>query len=97
MNKAIIVGIALLTILFISRQFYSLSDSYIKNHTWLNGEGQGSDLFIFDKDDDIRTDTIYIKRKAEGVILKRGYRPFIPNYLVIKSLSTNGIGTFHEK
>ncbi|MDQ0639393.1 hypothetical protein QF042_002958 [Pedobacter sp. W3I1] len=97
MNKGVIIGIALLTIVFISRQFYTLSDTYIKKHTWLHGEGHGSDLFLFDKDDDIRSDTIYINGQAEGFILKRGYRPLIPNYLVIKSLSTNEIGTFHEK
>lgn len=98
MKRKIKIGIVLLTLLFVARQFYTLSNPYIKQHGWLYGDGYGfTDFFTFDKNDDIVNDTIFINGTPEAFILHRGYRPIIPNYLIIKSLTTNEVGTYHEK
>lgn len=99
MSKKIWIGIIVLsTILFIARQFYTISNPYLKQKAWLHGGGYHfSDGFTFGKEDDIINDTLFFNKKPVALIIKRGYRPFIPNYLVIKSLKTNKIGTYHEK
>ncbi len=98
LNTKIKTGVALLAILFITRQFYTLSNSYIKQQDWLYGEGYHfTDFIFFGKEDDIKNDTIYKHGHPEAFILHRGYRPIVPNYLVIKSLTTNEVGTYHEK
>lgn len=97
--KKIKIGILLLAVLFIARQFYTLSDSYIKQHAWLGGSADGSlpDGFSFGKECDIINDTLFCSKTPFAVIVKRGYRPIIANYMVVKSLKTNEIATYHEK
>ena len=98
MRRKIKIGLVILTILFVARQFYTLSNPYIKQHGWLHGEGYSfTDFVSVDKNDDIVSDTIYRNGTPDAFILHRGYRPIIPNYLVIKSLTTNEVGTYHEK
>jgi len=97
-NRKTKIILVILTTLFVARQFYTLSDYYIKQHGWLHGEGYCfTDFFPFDKNNNIKNDTIFRNRTPVAIILHRGYRPLIPNYLVIKSLNTNEVGTYHEK
>ena len=96
--KKYLIFLIVFLILFVVRQFYTLSDYYICKKGWLHGEGNiRTDFFAFEKDDYIKDDTIYINNKAEFTIINRGYRPIIPNYIVVKSISTEDVATFHEK
>lgn len=98
MKRVIEILVLLLLLSFFARQFYTVSNSYIIKQAWLYGGGYHfTDGFTFSNNDAIVNDTIFIANTPKAVILNRGYRSFIPNYLTVKDLKSTQTGTYHEK
>jgi hypothetical protein len=92
--------ILFLVILFIVRQFYTLSNQYIKNQVWKNANGglHMNDVIVFNSNQTaLRADSIFMDNTAFAIIVKRGYRPFIPNYIVVQHIQSKEMITYHEK
>jgi hypothetical protein len=92
--------ILFLVILFIVSQYYTLSNQYIKNQVWKNADGglYMSDVIVFNNSKTtLQSDSIFIDNTAYAVIVKKGYRPFVPNYIVVQHIQSKEMATYHEK
>lgn len=97
MIKHIITILILIIILFTGRQFYTISNSYIRKQNWKYSDGFHIGDALNLKKRELIGDTIYKENKPIAIIKKRGYRFIIPNYMIIQSIETNETGYYCEK
>ncbi len=101
--KKFVLTLPLMFLMYVFVQYDSTSNSGIRKHVWKYANGANMGDFLLFRHSNVaynyalNDDTLFYQGVLKGIIVKRGWRLWGDNYLLIKSLETGQTGRYCDK